>query len=260
MNPGAHGRPPYNQYNRMAEPAMGGMAGGAAGAAAGYGAYHASQGGAQAPYGAGGQGYGAGGGQGGYGYNNGGYPGGHDAAFTSTPSAYDNIPSDQLWAMDRGKERVPTYEEPTSTKGKKKPWIIAGICILVAAIIAVVVAVVVTQTRKSNGGSSKASGNSTEGTELKDPNDPSNFDKDDRLHKVFWGMAYQPDGAIPPMCGATQANVTRDIQILSQLTTRLRLYGANCNMTALVLQAIQDTKVEMTIYPAICAFCSSCLS
>jgi glucan 1,3-beta-glucosidase len=41
-------------------------------------------------------------------------------------------------------------------------------------------------------------------------------------------------------------------QILSQLTTRLRLYGANCNDTALVMQAIQDTKVDMTIWPAIC--------
>jgi glucan 1,3-beta-glucosidase len=29
------------------------------------------------------------------------------------------------------------------------------------------------------------------------------------------------------------------------------LYGANCNDTALVLQAIQDTKVNMTIWPAI---------
>ncbi|CAD6563608.1 MAG: hypothetical protein TREMPRED_000010 [Tremellales sp. Tagirdzhanova-0007] len=57
--------------------------------------------------------------------------------------------------------------------------------------------------------------------------------------------------AQPPWCGATQANVTRDIQILSQLTTRLRLYGADCNETALVLQAIQDTKVNMTIWPAI---------
>jgi hypothetical protein len=53
-------------------------------------------------------------------------------------------------------------------------------------------------------------------------------------------------------CGATQANVTRDVQILSQLTTRIRLYGANCNQTAMVLQAIQDTKVDLSVYVAIC--------
>jgi glucan 1,3-beta-glucosidase len=35
---------------------------------------------------------------------------------------------------------------------------------------------------------------------------------------------------------------------LSQLTTRLRLYGANCNQSALVLQAIEDTKVNMTVW------------
>jgi len=46
--------------------------------------------------------------------------------------------------------------------------------------------------------------------------------------------------------------INTDRQILSQLTTRLRLYGANCNDTALVMQAIQDTKVDMTIWPAIC--------
>ena len=43
-------------------------------------------------------------------------------------------------------------------------------------------------------------------------------------------------------------------QILSQLTTRLRLYGANCNTTDLVLTAIEETKVNMTIWPAICEF------
>lgn len=48
--------------------------------------------------------------------------------------------------------------------------------------------------------------------------------------------------------------MTRDIQILSQVTTRLRLYGANCNQTALVLQAIQDTKVDMSVYVAICEY------
>ena len=38
------------------------------------------------------------------------------------------------------------------------------------------------------------------------------------------------------------ANVTEDIQLLSQLTPRIRTYGSDCNVTALVLQAIKDTK------------------
>lgn len=37
---------------------------------------------------------------------------------------------------------------------------------------------------------------------------------------------------------------------MSQLTTRLRLYGADCDVPSLVLEAIQKTKVNMTVYLA----------
>lgn len=41
---------------------------------------------------------------------------------------------------------------------------------------------------------------------------------------------------------------------MSQLTTNIRLYGADCNQSSLVLDAIQQTKVNMTVwlgnYPA----------
>lgn len=53
------------------------------------------------------------------------------------------------------------------------------------------------------------------------------------------------------MCGATQEAINRDMQILSQLTPRLRLYGGNCNCTIMVMEAIKQTKVEMEVYPAI---------
>ena len=81
------------------------------------------------------------------------------------------------------------------------------------------------------------------------------FPTDPRLHNSFWGcvfpssplpsngaadpdpfrghavavytnrIAYSPYGSID--CTATQANVTRDMKQLSQLTTRLRLYAAD---------------------------------
>jgi len=35
---------------------------------------------------------------------------------------------------------------------------------------------------------------------------------------------------------------------MSQLTTRVRLYGADCNQTALVLEAIKQTKVNMDVF------------
>jgi hypothetical protein len=41
--------------------------------------------------------------------------------------------------------------------------------------------------------------------------------------RSFYGMAYSPDGALLPQCGADQANVTRDMGKLAQLTPRIRL-------------------------------------
>jgi exo-beta-1,3-glucanase (GH17 family) len=45
-------------------------------------------------------------------------------------------------------------------------------------------------------------------------------------------------------------DIITDIQLLSQLTTRIRLYGADCNQTELVLDAIQQTKVNMSVVVA----------
>ena len=42
-----------------------------------------------------------------------------------------------------------------------------------------------------------------------------------------------------------------DMQLLSQITTRIRLYGADCNQTALVLEAIEQTKTNLKVFPAI---------
>ncbi|TXT12787.1 hypothetical protein VHUM_01188 [Vanrija humicola] len=166
--------------------------------------------------------------------------------------------ADEIWAQESGSNlinngRKEQYdggayygsEQPKSSK--KKWWWIGGAILLAAIIAGVVAGVVVSQNNKKNNGSgSSGSGGSGSGG-----GSGGDFTKDDRLHKVFWGMAYDPEGAVPPMCGAKQSEVTKDIQILSQLTTRLRLYSANCNVTALVMQAIKDTGVNMTVYPAI---------
>ncbi|KAJ3725068.1 hypothetical protein DFJ43DRAFT_1037041 [Lentinula guzmanii] len=69
--------------------------------------------------------------------------------------------------------------------------------------------------------------------------DPSQFTKDSSLKRSFWGIAYTPEGTLYPDCGAKLfldiADVVTDIQLLSQLTTRIRVYGADCNTTALVV-------------------------
>ncbi|KAG0145928.1 hypothetical protein CROQUDRAFT_658038 [Cronartium quercuum f. sp. fusiforme G11] len=67
--------------------------------------------------------------------------------------------------------------------------------------------------------------------------------------RSFYGMAYSPEGALLPNCGASQANVTRDVANMAQLTPRIRLYGSDCNQTALVLQGIKDAgNVDLSVW------------
>ncbi|WWC71096.1 uncharacterized protein I206_105049 [Kwoniella pini CBS 10737] len=177
---------------------------------------------------------------------------------TSRPFASDyarqNIPSEEYFPNTNGNNEKYTGFTNSSTRPnagrKNKKWLIIG-CILfgIAALIGIIVGVVVSQVKKNNDNSSSTDkSNSNNTSVLNDSNDPSDFQKNSNLHQSFWGFAYTPQDALLPWCGATQTNVTRDIQLLSQVTTRLRLYGANCNQSALVLQAIQDTKVNMTVW------------
>jgi len=79
--------------------------------------------------------------------------------------------------------------------------------------------------------------------------DASVFTKDPRLHQSMWGMAYTPPHASNyPTCGDQLPDIVKDIQLMSQLTTRLRLYGADCGQTDLVLNALVLTKVNMQVW------------
>ncbi|KAL5634135.1 hypothetical protein ACGC1H_006086 [Rhizoctonia solani] len=166
-----------------------------------------------------------------------------------------------------GDHASPWLENQQQEKKRAKMWIVGG-CAALLVIIALGVGLGVGLSKKSGGGSSSSSSSGfsggsgsttdgyvaipgTAGVVKADPNDPSKFDKDSRLKNSFYGFAYTPLGALLPDCGATQANVTEDIQLLSQITTRIRLYGADCNQTALVLQAIKDTKVNLEVFVGI---------
>jgi exo-beta-1,3-glucanase (GH17 family) len=79
--------------------------------------------------------------------------------------------------------------------------------------------------------------------------DDSQFDKDPRLHQSMWGIAYTPPLASNyPTCGDKIEDIVKDVQLMSQLTTRLRLYGADCGQTDLVLNALQRTNVNMQVW------------
>jgi len=50
-----------------------------------------------------------------------------------------------------------------------------------------------------------------------------------------------------PNCNATLQDVITDIQLMSQLTKRVRLYTSDCDLSHLVLEAIKQTKVDMMV-------------
>ena len=131
--------------------------------------------------------------------------------------------------------------EKTEKSNNRTKWIVIGVVAFVAVAIAVGVGVGVTVSRK-NSSSSPSS-------------DPSNFSKNPALKQSFWGIAYAPLGSQLPSCGANIDSVIEDIQLLSQLTTNIRLYGSDCNQSSLTLEAIQKTGVNMSVwlgnYPAI---------
>ncbi|KAJ6532031.1 glycoside hydrolase family 17 protein [Mycena capillaripes] len=96
--------------------------------------------------------------------------------------------------------------------------------------------------------SASPSGPSSRAPTSSSNSDPSSFAKNTALVQSFYGIAYTPEGSQLPDCGNSLDDVITDIQLLSQLTTRIRLYGADCNQTELVLEAITQTKVDMTVW------------
>lgn len=161
-------------------------------------------------------------------------------------------------------------EQDKRTNSKRTKWLIGGGVLFLIVVIAVGVSVGVVMSNKnkkdnssssssSSTGSNGNSGNSGNGTDTSSggtggssSSDASNFTKDPNLHKAFYGMAYTPEGALTEFgCSNTLETTIKDIQLMSQLTTRVRLYAADCNQTEQVLEAIVQTKADMKAYVGI---------
>ncbi|KAF1951370.1 glycoside hydrolase [Byssothecium circinans] len=139
--------------------------------------------------------------------------------------------------------------------GKKRlMWIVSSIIaiVIVGAIVGGVLGSVLN--KKSGGGNS--SGSKTGAGAVADDN------KDDLtvksaeiaklmdnkdLHKVFPGMDYTPLNTQYPECmhvPASQNNITRDMAVMSLLTSAVRLYGTDCNQTQMVLHAMEKLELK----------------
>ncbi|KAL5486085.1 hypothetical protein ACEPAI_7129 [Sanghuangporus weigelae] len=150
--------------------------------------------------------------------------------FASNQGGYNPMDSGSAWLEK---------QERSSSRAK---WIVIGSILGILAIIGVGVGVGVGVSKsKGNNSTSSSSGSSSS-------DDASDFTKNSALKQSFYGFAYTPEGSQLPDCGNSLDKVITDIQLLSQLTTRIRLYGADCNQSALVLEAIERTKVNMSVY------------
>ena len=162
---------------------------------------------------------------------------------------------------DGGVEKSGWLTKQTSGRRKLR-WIVGIIMALI--VIAAIVGGVVGGIRGAKNGrsdtSSSGSGDSgaeDDATELnKNSAEIKALMGNTNLHRVFPGIDYTPFNAQYPACltdPPSQNNITRDMAVLSQLTNAVRLYGTDCNQTAMVLQAIDvlaltDMKVWLGVW------------
>jgi hypothetical protein len=140
--------------------------------------------------------------------------------------------STSKWLRDEQKSRA------------KRKYIIIGVILFILAAAAAGITIYLVKFRNSGSSSSSGSSNGRNGYGAT----ASDLKEDSSLHRIFPGMDYTPENAQYPACGSLQSNVTADVAILSQLTTKVRLYGTDCEQATMVLDAIQNLKVNMTVF------------
>lgn len=69
----------------------------------------------------------------------------------------------------------------------------------------------------------------------------------DNLKQTFYCLAYAPRGVIEPQCGANERDILLDVARMSKVTNKIRTYGTQCNQTAMILEAIKELHVNMTV-------------
>ncbi|KAH3903317.1 uncharacterized protein SCODWIG_02490 [Saccharomycodes ludwigii] len=68
-----------------------------------------------------------------------------------------------------------------------------------------------------------------------------------QLRQTFDGINYSPAGVMYPLCGINERDVLLDVLLLSRVTTKIRTYGLQCNQVQLILNAIEQLNLNMTV-------------
>lgn len=139
-------------------------------------------------------------------------------------------------------------ESTPKSSGRKKYIIIGAVLTVVVLAAAGIAAGVIVSKKNSNNDAASSSSVPTGVPAGTNPTTPANFPLNPALVQSFYGIAYTPLGSQLPDCGNSLDEVIEDIQLMSQLTTNIRLYGADCNQSSLVLAAIEATQVNMSVY------------
>ncbi|KZT52941.1 glycoside hydrolase family 17 protein [Calocera cornea HHB12733] len=168
-----------------------------------------------------------------------------------SPGAAKELPPRSPVRPRRGKGGYWDMDGTATRQRRRRLLIYGGVALLLAVIVATVVGVFVSRASRSHSSGPGPLPGTVGAVSFENPSDPSTYVLDGALQNSFYGLDYVPYGAYAPDCQITQNNVTEDIVLLSQLTTRLRLYSAECEQDRMVLEAIRLTGVELIVYLAL---------
>ncbi|KAI8141177.1 glycoside hydrolase superfamily [Fennellomyces sp. T-0311] len=164
-------------------------------------------------------------------------------------------------------EKQPYGERPDEEEGKtsnakccgskRAAYIVKGTIFFVILIIVIALVVLPQLFGGFNGNDSERNAALPEPTAIPEdvppeehppPPSANETKKDPRLSQSFYGIDYTPHGTLyRENCGVQYQDVVEDINILQQLTTRIRLYGMDCDQAHLVFKAIQQLKANMGV-------------
>lgn len=136
---------------------------------------------------------------------------------------------------------------------RRNRWLVGGLIMLLflGMITGIVLGVVLSRKQDKHSTLSAVDDVKKHGILNKDSDEIKKLMNNPELHKVFHGIDYTPLNAEYPDCLSnppTQNNITRDLAVMSQLTSKLRLYGTDCNQTQMVLHAIDALEIDMKVW------------